>query len=292
MVREGSNYYILSMMCGPITSFLAVFNKVTIQASSSNLLRGEPLQGARVVRRIVHCQARRLTGHGWVRQKERVKENPRQGGQRTGQGEAEKEGVKTAGKRTNGHEGFGADARRGQADAVDGEHPHLVQDAFNHPLSFVCSRFVNVKVEFCPSGGALLLPLHEITWWWKNTSRVTVKIWDFFGKCNIVSVKLSIKSWGKKNPSLTFDWDTAIKYRGLPDDGAAVLSHACAFDILRGVGHIWNKITICFNVHQKRSRHNRTNHQLIFYYKNIHLPTIFTNSIALSSPAGLVTQMV
>lgn len=78
--------------------------------------------------------------------------------------EKEKDGILQVMIRTNGHEGFGVEAGLRQADAVDCEHPHLIQDAFNHPLSLVCSGVVNVEVEFCPSRGAFLLPLHEVTW--------------------------------------------------------------------------------------------------------------------------------
>lgn len=66
-------------------------------------------------------------------------------------------------KRTDGHEGFGVETGLGHADAVDGKHPHLVQDALNHPLGLVRGGFVDIKVELRPSGGAFLLPLHEIT---------------------------------------------------------------------------------------------------------------------------------
>lgn len=41
-------------MFGLITSFLAVFNDVAVQAPSSNPLWGEPLQGTRAVRYVMH----------------------------------------------------------------------------------------------------------------------------------------------------------------------------------------------------------------------------------------------
>lgn len=51
-------------MFGLITSFLAVFNNIAIQAPSSNPLWSEPLQGACVVCHIVDCQTRWLTSWG------------------------------------------------------------------------------------------------------------------------------------------------------------------------------------------------------------------------------------
>lgn len=49
---------------GFITSLLAVFNDIAIQAPSSNPLWGEPLQAARVVCHIMHCQTRWLASWG------------------------------------------------------------------------------------------------------------------------------------------------------------------------------------------------------------------------------------
>lgn len=43
-----------------MTSVLAVFNKVAVQAAGSDPLWGEPLQAARAVRHVVHRQTRRL----------------------------------------------------------------------------------------------------------------------------------------------------------------------------------------------------------------------------------------
>lgn len=83
--------------------------------------------------------------------------------QREEQGVAERDGVKTAEIRTNRHEGFGVETWRRHADAVDSKHPHLIQNTFNHPLGLICGRIIYIKVELRPSGGAFLLPLHEIT---------------------------------------------------------------------------------------------------------------------------------
>lgn len=49
---------------GPLTAFLAVFNHITIQASSSDLLWSQPLQAAGAVCHIVHCQAHWFTCWG------------------------------------------------------------------------------------------------------------------------------------------------------------------------------------------------------------------------------------
>lgn len=51
-------------MFGLITSFLAVFNDVAVQAPSSNPLWGEPLQGTCAVRYVMHRQTRWLTSRG------------------------------------------------------------------------------------------------------------------------------------------------------------------------------------------------------------------------------------
>lgn len=39
---------------------------------------------------------------------------------------------------TNRHEGFGVETGLRQANAVDSKDPHLIKDAFNHPLGLIC----------------------------------------------------------------------------------------------------------------------------------------------------------
>lgn len=52
-------------MRDPITSFLAVFNNVAVEAPSSNLLWSEPLQAASCVCHIMDCQTGWLASWGW-----------------------------------------------------------------------------------------------------------------------------------------------------------------------------------------------------------------------------------
>lgn len=144
----------------PLTSFLAVFNDVAIQASSSDLLWSQPLQAACAVCHIMHCEAHWFTCRGWRWQRNSLKKRTTTKGMQQ---------VEAARIPTNRHEGFGGETGRRHANAVDSKHPHLIQDAFNHPLGLIRRWFVHIKVELSPSGGAFLLPLHEIAWQSKHT---------------------------------------------------------------------------------------------------------------------------
>lgn len=154
-----------------VTSVLAVFNNVAIQAPGSYLLWSEPLQAACAVCHIAYSQTCWLTSWGWSWQKETLKRltgltNVMHKGRSRGELRKMllKRRTRMAVIRTNRHEGFGVETWLRQANAVDSKHPHLIQNTFNHPLSLICSWFIYIKVKFCPSGRAFLLSLHEITW--------------------------------------------------------------------------------------------------------------------------------
>lgn len=55
----------------------------------------------------------------------------------------------------------------------------------------------------------------------------------------------------EQDGSFTFEWYAAIKRRRIPNDAGTVLSHRCASQVLRGVGHIYNKRALSLNAHQK-----------------------------------------